>query len=168
MKKIKIIYFPIIFCFAVFVLQSFIINEDKKLRTDGYYCTYDTIVNSRTNEQRIRFYPMVLFEDKTLSDFYYQNSKEEFDEILARKKYKYFKKYSKFGDYKINGDSIYIHLTTWSNKLPGASNRGKEVDAFMSGIALSDTTFRIDENIFNGDTIKQNTVFKFVEHQIGK
>src|ERR1700687_3643238 len=120
----------LLFCLISITFFSFDNNSITKLRTDGYYYTYDTLVNSRTKETRIRFYPIVLLDDKTLSDFYFQHSQKEFEKTLTRKKYKWVEKYSEFGGYKIIEDSIFIHEKTWSNKWFG-SNRGEMVDMFM-------------------------------------
>ena len=132
-----------------------------KLRTDGYYYTYDTLVNTQTNDKIIRFYPIVFFDDQTLADFYWQRSQLDFEILLKRKKYKGIKKFSKFGDYKIVGDSIYIHQRTWSNKFFG-NDKGKIVDAYMKCVILNDTTFQMTENIFLGDTMRPpHYYFKF-------
>jgi len=131
-----------------------------KLRTDGYYYTYDTVVNTQTNEKIFRFYPIVFFEDQTLSDFYWQKSKLDFEKLIDKKKYSWVKRFSQYGSYKIIADSIYIQEKTWSNKFFG-NNRGKIENANLKGIMINDTTFLLTEIIFLGDTIKQNSRFLF-------
>lgn len=144
-------------------------NNDRipSLRTDGYYYSYDTLVNTQTNEIIIRFSPIIFFDDYTLSDFYYQKSQQIFESILRIKKYKWVKKFSKFGDYKIINENIFIHQKTWSNKWFG-NNRGKIVDAFMKGVIINDTTFILTENIFLGDTIRPLLYYKFIPYTLKK
>ena len=106
---------------------------------------------------------MVLFADNTLSDFYYLKSQTEFEDLLATKNLKWVKKYSKSCNYKITGDSIFIHGKTWSDKLFG-SWPSKIVNFSMKGVVLSDSSYRIIENIFLHDTIRTSLDFKFVQY----
>jgi len=140
---------------------------NNQLRTDGYYFTYDTLENTHTGEILIRYYPMILFPDSTLSDFYWQNSKESFENLINSKSYKWTKRFSKFGNYQIKGDSIYIHLRTYENKWFG-NKRGPIVDAYMKGIILNDTQYVVTQNIFSGDTILLSTTFNFVRFELKK
>jgi len=139
---------------------SFKPDGSKKLRTDGYYYTYDTLRNSTTGEEIVRFWPMFLFDDNTISDLYYHDTMNEFEDYILKKSYKWVKKFSKFGDYSISNDSIYIHLKTYQNKWPD-SGTGSVTDNYMKGLVLNDSTFEIVENIFLGDTMKFYGDFKF-------
>ncbi len=138
---------------------------DKQLRTDGYYFTYDSLENNSTGDLIIRYYPMILYTDSTLSDFYWQESKESFEDRINSKSYKWTKKFSRFGNYQIKGDSIYIHLRTYENKWFG-NKRGPIVNAYMKGIINSNTEYTLTENIFAGDTIKMKIPFKFVQFDL--
>lgn len=153
----------------VIIFASFKFDNLVKLRTDGYYYTNDTLTNTQTGQVIVRFWPMFLFDDRTISDLYYHDSKNEFESYIQKKTFKWVKKFSKFGDYRISNDSIFIHIKTYQNKWPD-SEIGSTTDSYMKGIVINDSTIDIVEHIFMSDTLRfqGDFIFNFARFQFKK
>lgn len=166
-KAISIILIGCCFLTLTGFEAGIILNDQRSLpsdttkfpRTDGYYYTIDTLTNTTTKEIQFRFYPIVFFEDSSFSDFYGNSTQEGFEKHVLRKNYKWIKRFSKFGHYNIDGDSIFLKERTYENRM--FEPRGKLTDAALKGIIVDLNKFLIVENIYREDTLKFSAEFFF-------
>lgn len=161
-----------IFSISIFLAFTYLCsscseNKPYKLRTDGYYFSYDRIRFTENDSVAKKHHAMILYEDSTLSNFYHLSSSEEdFLKILDYKSYSELKELSKFGTYKIVGDSIYIDYKT--QRISGHFyNYNPQLNAKMKGVIQSHESFKIIETEVEGKKYYPNHTFKFVESDRG-